>query len=356
MRVTPGSKKRRISLAELRLAITEISNNMKSYVAFLDGQPGESHLPNLAAAVDNMVAVFPKPPRYNPGYRAQWHSFASGNKKRLDLSAVRYLCWEPAIATSDHFLAYLWRSGLNLKSRPLAGLVRSCHAMWKPRQGTYPAAGVIKDLVKQYEGPSQVILKWKSNLNAVFGGRGPEMLARGLIAEKKKLNALLEEWYLDPQSPFARQVVERATALCCDQFEKPSSAMVTMLFGELLPWAGWDMAALRQEIGELILRAGDGQTRNILQKFVMIHRGFGDPRLARNQANWAGMGQEARNRFEGWLAPKPSAPSISRAAPAPPPAPPKTSMERVYRQGKGWTVQRVGEAQYEAARFGGSDT
>jgi hypothetical protein len=342
-------------------------------VESLDGQAGEKHLPNLACAVDNMVAAFPSPPPYNACYAAEWIAFASGNRKHLDLSAVRYLCWEPNIATSDPFLAYLWRRGVKLKSRPLAGLVRSCHAVWKAGPGTYPAAGVVKDLVKQYEGSSQVILKWKSNLNAVFGAHGPEVLGRSLIAEKKKLSFFLEEWYLDPQSPFARQVVERATAFCRDQFDRSSPAVVRTLFGELLPWAGWDMPALRQEIEALILRAEDGQTRSTLRKFVMIHGSLGDPRLPKNQANWAEMNGEAKSRFEGWLlAGTPPAPvervypqgkrlPVEKSSPVEKPSPAETEtpsppMERVYRQGKGWTLQPVGETHYEAARFGSAGT
>lgn len=217
-----------------------------------------------------------------------------------------------------------------------------------------------------------------------------------MIFEKKKLSGFLEEWYLDPQSPFAGQVVERATALCRDQFDN-SPAIARMLFGELLPWAGWDMSALRQEIGELILRAEDGQTRNTLQKFVMTHRSLGDPRLPKNRANWAEMNEEAKSRFEGWLVGKPSAPvervnwqpaekpsaAVKPSAAEKPSAVEKPSaaekpsavekpsspsmrpspaekhsapMERVYRQGKGWTLQPVGETHYEAARFGSSGT
>lgn len=275
-----------------------------------------------------MVAAFPSPPPYNARYTAEWIAFASGNRKHLDLSAVRYLCWEPNVATSDPFLAYLWRRSLKLKSRPLAGLVRSCHAVWNADPGTYPAAGVIKDLVKQYEGSSQAILKWKSNLNAIFGARGPEALGRTLIAEKKKLSTFLEEWYLDPQSPFARQVVEKATTLCRYQFDSPSPAIVKMLFGELLPWVGWDIRPLRHEIGALILRVEDGQARNILQKFVMSHKSLGDPGLPKNRANWSGMHQEAKSRFEGWLAETSSVPE-----------------EQMCRQEKGRTSQHAGKTQ-----------
>ncbi len=353
MSVASGTVDRMISLNELRQALTQITEKMRSFVESLDSHDGETRLPNLMAAVDSMVEVFPNPPPYDASYTAEWIGFASGNRKRLDPSTVRYLCWEPNIATTDHFLAYLWRSGLKLTSRPLAGLVRSCHAVWKNGPGIYPAAGVIKDLVKQYNGSSQVIRKWKSNLNAIFGALGPETLGRSLINEKKKLNPFLEEWFLDPQSVFARQIVEKATALCRDHLDTPTAAVVTTLFGDLLPWGGWEMTALWREVGALILRVEDSQTRTILQRFVMIHRSLGDPRLPKNRANWSGIDQEAKNRFEEWLTKRsPSAPSLPPIVPLP--ASPKKPMERVYRQGKGWTLQPVGHKQYEAAKFGES--
>lgn len=360
MSVTPDRGDRKIPLDDLRATMAQITENMKSYVASLDKLAEETHLANLTAAVESMGTVFPTPPPYNPRYTTEWIAFASGNRNDLDPSALRYLCWEPNIATSDPFLAYLWRARLMLKSRPLAGLVRSCHTLWKAGPGPNRAAGVIKDLVKQYDGPSQVILKWKSNLNGVFGSNGPEALGRTLIIEKKKLSSFLEEWYLSPESPFVRQIVERACALCRDQLEGTSPANARMLFGELLPWGGWDMTALRQEIGTLILCATDGPTRNTLKKFIMMHRKLGDPRLPKNQANWAGMSQEARERFEGWLAAKPSAATPSAAPPASPVTPlhasTAKSMQRVYRPGQGWIWQRVEEAQYEAARFERSGT
>ena len=369
MSVTPDRGQHRVSLDELRHTMSQITDNMKRYVSSLDKLAEETHLTNLKAAVDGMVAVFPTRPPYNPRYTAEWIAFASGNRKDLEPSALRYLCWEPNIATSDSFLAYLWRARLMLNSRPLAGLVRSCHALWKAGPGPYRAAGVIKDLAKQYDGPSQIILKWKSNLNAIFGAQGPEALGRVLISEKRKLGSFFEEWYVDPESPFARQVVERACASCRDQLDEPTPANVRLLFGELLPWGGWDTAAFRREIGELILCVADGSTRNTLKKFLLMHRRLGDPRLPKNQANWEGINPEARERFHDWLVAKPSAapapsaanPSAANPSAAAPPAKPLPawagkSMQRVYRPGQGWMWQRVDDAQYETARFERSGT
>lgn len=335
MSVTAG-RGMKISLDDLRRTMAQIGNNMKSFVESLDGKSGENHLPTLAATVGKMGSALLSQPPADSGHTKEWLAFAAGNKKSLTTSAVRYLCWEPQIATNDRFLAYLWNTKVKLTARPLAGLVRSCHMRWDADTGARMSAGVIRDLVKQYEGSSQVILKWKSDPTGIFGTSGPEKLGKSFVAGDRKLNAFLQEWHLDPAAPFARELVEKATAFCREQFAKPPLAVVKVLFGELLPWGGWNMASLRKEVGGLILCTAGGMTRDVLTKFVMIHRCLGDPRLPKNEANWADMSEEARTRFEGWMAENPFA-----------------LMERVYRQGKGWVWQKAGEAQqYPAAKAG----
>jgi hypothetical protein len=335
----------RISLEGLRFAMTQVEDNMRSFVDSLESKAHDDHLPRLKETIGKMTVVFPSPPPYSESYTLQWNAFTSGARKNLDLPAVRYLCWKPKIATSDPFLAHLWRAGMRLTSRPLAGLVRSCHAAWKGTQGVYPAAGVIKDFVKQYDGSNQILHKWKSDPNAVFGANGPESLGRAFIDGKKRLAALFDEWYLDPASPFSREVVQKATAACREQFARPSADIMKVLFGELLPWAGWDLSALRREVCGLILKAEGDQARSVLQKFVTIHRGLGDPRLQKNEANWAAMDREARNRLETWLSVRSPAPrDVRPATPVPgtrtPVSAPKSGngAERVYRPKEGWTT------------------
>ena len=71
----------KISLDELRLLITQTHENMRTFVASLDGREGSSHLPNLAAAVDKIGTAFPRRPPNDPRYGTEWKALASRKKK-----------------------------------------------------------------------------------------------------------------------------------------------------------------------------------------------------------------------------------------------------------------------------------
>jgi hypothetical protein len=322
----------RISLDELRQTVTRISARMTAYVESVDAEPDQARLPNLTALLGLMGTAFPQRPPYNARHAAQWDGFAAGERKELDRTAVRYLCWQPEIAISPKFLAYLWGSGMKMGVRSLAGLVRSCHTAWGIAEGR-SSTGVIKDLILRYEGPSPIILKWKTDSNALFGARGPSILAERFVGSGVTLNVFFGEWYLDPESPFSREVVAKASAVCREQFGEASPDLLRLLFGELLSWPGWDLSALRREIGSLILVAASAQARQTLQRFLLIPKVLGDPRMPENEGNWAEMAPEAKSRVLGWLSENPFA-----------------LQERVYRQGQGWIWQKAGQ-QYKVAHF-----
>src|SRR5689334_832819 len=65
-------------------------------------------------------------------YVNQWKTYMQKEDARIDGRAVRYLCWEPQIATSHRFQYYLDRDRIDLNARALQGLVRCCHAQWSP--------------------------------------------------------------------------------------------------------------------------------------------------------------------------------------------------------------------------------
>ena len=292
---------------------------MTAFVESLEGESPEAHLSHLRFVVDRIGSAFPRRPPEHPRYMRQWSEFVSGKRRDLDRGTVRYLCWEPDIAPSRRFLAYVQDLRFGLRARSLAGLVRSCHSVWEEPFPVSASTGMIRDLVGQYEGKSPVILKWKSNLDAILSAEASEILGRCLIEGDKTLHAFLEEWYLDPQAPFALKLVETATAICRSQLARPSRALLEMLFGELLSWPGWKLPRLKEEIAALILHVATGQAREILQRFVSIHKDLGDPRLHVNETKWAEMPQEAKNLFVRWLSKNPHLLS-----------------EHVYREGKGW--------------------
>lgn len=326
------------ALDDLLRLVAETGDTMRRFTAVLAGQPVEGRLSHLRATVRKIGSTFPRRPVADARYMAQWSQFVSGDGRDLDEGTMRYLCWEPDIATSIRFLAYLRDSGMALSVRPLAGLVRSCQRKW---EGPLPASRpveMVRDFVGRYEGPSPVIWKWRSNLNAVLGRNGPEMLGLSFVEEGSTLRAFVEEWYLDPRSPFVHKVVEAATATCRHRLAQPSRGLLGLLFGELLPWPGWGLPVFKREIAELILHgAAVGQVREVLQKFILMHNDLGDPRVPANKMKWADLPREARSRMLLWLSENPF-----------------SFFDHVHQEGKGWTWRCRGEGPDEACGSGAS--
>ena len=290
------------SLDDLSLLIRRADNDMRESAKLFLKQPIETRLQNLRITVEKIgSATIHRPPPLER-YMLQWSEFESGKRTRLDRGTMRYLCWEPEIATSNEFLTHLQSSGMELNRRSLEGLVRSCHSKWVDSFSESSSVDTIKSLVGHYAGPNPVLVKWKSNMDAILGKDGPEILARGLVEEKKTLYAYLDEWYLESQSPFVRKVVEAATAKCREQLDMRSPGLVGLLFRELLLWPGWTLPTFRKEIGALVLhRAATGTIQEILRKFVLNHKELGDPRLPANRIKWAEVPEEARERVLQWL-------------------------------------------------------
>lgn len=93
--------------------------------------PGSEILFRDLERVINRLGLEPASrPRPRPDYVQQWNEFLVGQRERLEFRAVRYLCWEPDVATDGRFQDYLEQDGVNLSARSLQGLVRACHARW----------------------------------------------------------------------------------------------------------------------------------------------------------------------------------------------------------------------------------
>src|SRR5215469_16093971 len=71
-----------------------------------------------------------RPARCPLEFVKQWEEVLSGSRESLDHRAVRYLCWNPNVATDRSFQYFLDRSHAILNPRSLQGLVASCHSRW----------------------------------------------------------------------------------------------------------------------------------------------------------------------------------------------------------------------------------
>jgi len=315
------------SLDDIRLLIARIGEEMKAQAEVLAKESVEARLSNLRITADKIGSSLPRRPPALKRYMARWKEFESGKRATLDRGTVRYLCWDQDIATGAQFLNYVQDSSVELSVRDLFGLVRSCHICWGGPFLASRSLAAVRDLVERSERPSPIIEKWKTNVDAVVSPEGPAIMSSVIVAERKDLRAFLEEWYLDTRSPFVRKIVETAAARCRDQLAQPSRGLLKLLFAELLQWPGWDNLEFKQEVAALILHGSAcGQTREILQKFILLHKDLGDPRLPANTEKWTGFPEKAREMVLHWLKKYPL-----------------SSLERVYREEKGWFWRCFGE-------------
>jgi hypothetical protein len=314
-----------ISLDDLNLLIRKTGSEMRRFVKSLSAQPADTLFQNLRTTIEKIGSSPVRRPPPLERYMLQWSDFGSGKIKDLDRGTMRYLCWEPDIATSNQFLVHLESSGMELTRRPLEGLVRSCHSKW---EGSFPrsqSVEIIRKLVVRHERPNPVILKWKSNLDAILGEDGPEILARNLVDGQKSLHVCLSEWHLESNSPFVRKLVEAATVRCRRQLGTASGNVIALLFRELLPWPGWDLSVLKREVGACILHeAVTGKIQEMLKTFVLTHKELGDPRVPANQIRWIEVPQRARDRLLKWLCKEKEV----------------FFLDHVYREDVGWGWQR----------------
>jgi hypothetical protein len=320
----PGSQEKNTSLDELSVLIRKTGRQMSESAICLAMRPAETYFRNLRLTVDKIGSAPVRRPPPLERYMRQWNEFMSGTRNDLDKGTMRYLCWEPDIATSDRFLAYVQNSGMELGRRPLEGLVRSCHSKWEWPFPAQPPVAIIRALVVGYSGSNPILVKWRSHLEAILGPDGPELLARAFVSSGSSLSDHLAGWYLELQSPFVRQIVEAATAACRGQLGRSSRDLATLLIRELLPWPGWTLSNFKKEVGALILHnAVTEEIRKRFEAFILTHKELGDPRLPDNYSKWAEVPQQARERFLQWLRKEKTS----------------ISFERVFREGEGWGWQ-----------------
>jgi hypothetical protein len=319
----------RASLDDMTLLLTAEKKQMETFLHHLEEHPVEVNFPSLTRNLKFIGSIFPNHPIGHPRYLEQWSEYLTGRPIKIDKHTLRYLCWEAKIATTEQFLVYLQKSNIDLTGRPLAGIVRSCHLEWNTVLANPHVIKGVKDMIRGYTGHSPVILKWKSNIDAIIESNGPDILGEALVDSEETIISFFDEWYLDAQSPFVHHVVEAAMNHCRTRLAKPTHALLRKLFGELLQWSGWKPQCLREEITRLILHdTAVGQTREILQRFIMAKSHYGDPRIEANRAKWRELSPAAMKRVLLWLSENPF-----------------SLLERTYREGIGWKVNPHPEAQ-----------
>lgn len=289
-----------ITFDELFQAIKRGWRNSEEFLHHLNTSQHEIRFKNIKTIIGSIRSKpISKPPRQEI-YLRQWHEYNYGQRDGLDSSAVRYLCWEPSVATDVKFISYLEQVKDRLNSRAIQGLVRSYHYRWDASVANSWLAERLKGILQNFKGSQRVIAKWRKSSGAILGSEAPRRFVKEvLLAAYKPIKENIEEWALDGQSAFIQQTVRHATVECREIMRSNQEGQ-DYLLKELLGWDGWELSTFKKEIENTILHKNSSILSEKIQSFILGHANLGDPRLPRNN-NWLGISDEAKKIFISWL-------------------------------------------------------
>ncbi|NOT57063.1 MAG: hypothetical protein HOP18_20880, partial [Deltaproteobacteria bacterium] len=189
-------------------ALTIATRDLRQEAAQFLSHP-EASLENLQATINSLGQGKPAKRVVVPqDYLRQWQEFLTGTCKQLESRAVRYLCWEPEVATDGRFQDYLDREEYqNLSARSLQGLVRSCHALWSPTFATGSIAARVRRRLQSYQGANRFLSRWRDALPMILGSRGTENFADDLLKHLQPIKTHCDSWGIEEQSLYTQQAI-----------------------------------------------------------------------------------------------------------------------------------------------------
>lgn len=261
-----------------------------------------SPLERLRVAINTLGQIKPARRVVVPqDYLRQWQEFLAGERERLEPRAVRYLCWEPEVATNERFQDYLDREHTDLSARSLQGLVRSCHARWSSTFATGPVAAKVRRRLRSYQGANRFLSRWKDALPLILGSRGAEDFADDMVKNLHPIKSHCDAWGIEEQSSYIQQAVQHAALRSRERLAQ-DIRLSHYLLKEILSWTVWSIEKFKAEVSAAILHPVTSEAfRESLIAFVSQDHRLGDPRLPRNRPNWLGVADEARRRLIEWL-------------------------------------------------------
>ncbi len=264
----------------------------------------QQYLTNLQKVVNALGHVKPARSIYCPEeYVKQWKDFQEDQTQQLQRRAIRYLCWQPDVATSQPFQYFLDHNHIDLNARSLQGLVRSCHARWSPEFAKGQVVSRVRDRLNTYGGTNPLLSQWKQGSGVILGLRGAEEFGAEMVETLRPIKQHCESWGIaDETSAYVQVAVRHAAEVCRNQMDRVPD-LGKYLLQELLPWTGWPLHVFKDEASKVILHAATTQAvdvRESVRLFALNDPRLGDPRLQHNRLNWAGIG-EAERRVIEWL-------------------------------------------------------
>jgi hypothetical protein len=290
-------------LDELR-SLSDVANALEQAVH--SSSPDLSHtFKNLQATVLGLGQAKAARSLHCPEeYVSRWKTHIQNQNGQLEGRAVRYLCWEPQVATSQRFQYYLDQERIDLNARALQGLVRCCHAQWSPDFAKSHAVRRICDRLEKYSGPNRLLCRWRDNSTIILGPKGAEAFGAEMVQKLQNVKQYCATWGLgDETSLYVQAAVRHASKVCRSQMDRVPK-LRDYLFDEIFPWNGWASESFKMEVSETILDSLTTQSADVqecVRRFILDDPRLGDPRRAKeNRLKWIDI-REAETRVIEWL-------------------------------------------------------
>jgi len=287
------------SLRSLQIFARELAQRVNN-----PSREPQQFLTNLRKVVNALGQVKPARSIYCPEeYVKQWKDFQEDQAQQLQRRAIRYLCWQPDVATSQPFQYFLDHNHIDLNARSLQGLVRSCHARWSPEFAKSQVVIRVRDRLNTYGGTNPLLSQWKQGSGVILGLKGAEEFGAEIVETLRPIKQHCESRGIaDETSAYVQVAVRHAAEVCRNQMDRVPE-LEKYLLRELLTWTGWLLHVFKDEASKVILHAATTQAvdvRESVRLFALNDPRLGDPRLPHNRLNWTGIG-EAEHRVVEWL-------------------------------------------------------
>lgn len=236
-------------------------------------------------------------------YVVDWQRYLLDPQQLLSSRAVRYLCWEPAVATDERFHAYLDATGGTASPASLQGLLWCCHTCWSPAFAAGAVARRVQQRLAAYAGDNALVRYWRQHAEVLLGPAGPRDLGAAVLAERGAITAFCQVRGIDERSPYMLAVLRQALGHCLQSLEDDPS-LSPYLLTTLLPWRGWTAndfrAAVAAAVAHPVVAALPEAPAQLLQ-LVLTDVRLGDPRLPSSLPNWVAIPAPVRQQFVQWL-------------------------------------------------------
>lgn len=262
-------------------------------------------LADLQKVLATIISGVAGRPRHCPAaYVLAWEYYLVDRQQPLSARMVRYLCWEPPVATDLRFQTYLDDVVGALASRSLQGLVWCCHTYWSPAFAAGAVVQRVRRRLRAYQGDDALLTRWRHYADQLLDPSGPQRLAEMLLKERVPIPAWCHSWALDERSPYVLEVLRHALASCQAVMET-DPALREYLLSTLLPWSGWPTEDFHAAMDAAIVHPITDTTPDIPERLltlILADARLGDPRLPAQQAHWQTLSAAVRQRVVLWLA------------------------------------------------------